>query len=180
MSTRWKGATFTRERIVGVAVIAVLALLSLVLPYLTIDYVNATTERVTTTEAVIGASQLLGSLDPLYLPDYDPAQREVMALAINVFGVAPTLQWVAALLALITVGGQFVDEINKFFWWPLHLVAYVLMLTAVPTFVGLSMLRAQGGVVSLGPAWAAAALAGIAILVVTFRSHHRIDSYRGI
>ena len=54
------------------------------------------------------------------------------------------------------------------------------MIVPLPLFVGLYLLRASRITVSVGPAWVPAVLAGILILVVTFRARSRIDSYGGI
>jgi hypothetical protein len=43
-----------------------------------------------------------------------------MNLAFNVIGLAPGLQEIGTLVAATTCWGLLFDEINKFFWWPLH------------------------------------------------------------
>jgi hypothetical protein len=103
-----------------------------------------------------------------------------MNLAFNVIGVAPGLQEIGTVVAAVTCWGLFFDEINKFLWWPLHLSGYVLVVVPIPLLVGLYMLRASRVTVSVGPAWVPAVLAGLLILVVTFRARSRIDSYGGV
>jgi hypothetical protein len=70
--------------------------------------------------------------------------RSQMNLAFNVIGLGPGLQEVGTLVAAATCWGLFFDEINKFFWWPLHLSGYVLVVVPIPhpLFVGLYLLRA--------------------------------------
>lgn len=72
------------------------------------------------------------------------------------------------------------DEINKFFWWPLHLAGYALVVVPVPVLIGLHLLRLCRVTVSVGPAWVPAVLAGVLILVLSFRARHRIDTYGGL
>jgi hypothetical protein len=93
---------------------------------------------------------------------------------------APGLQEIGTLVAAATCWGLFFDEINKFFWWPLHLSGYLLVVVPIPLFIGLHLLRAKRVVVSAGPAWVPAVLAGLLILIVTFRARSHIDTYRGI
>jgi hypothetical protein len=47
-------------------------------------------------------------------------------------------------------------------------------------FVGLYLVRATRVTISVGPAWVPAVLAGILVLVVTFRARSRLDTYGGI
>lgn len=180
MSVRWKVFTFTRPRLFQVGAIVLLVVLGLVLPYLTLDYINFSSEPVRDTQRLSGAANLLGSLDPTYLPGYVIMNRDQYTLALNVLDVAPNIQLVAGVVALLTCWGQFMDEINKFLWWPLHLVAYPLVILPVPLFIGLHLLRATNTTVSLGPAWVPGFLLGVVALVVTFRSRSRLDSYGGI
>jgi hypothetical protein len=97
-----------------------------------------------------------------------------------VIGLAPGLQEIGTLVAAATCWGLFFDEINKFFWWPLHLSGYLLVVVPIPLFIGLHLLRASRVVVSASPAWVPAVLAGLLILIVSFRARSRIDTYRGI
>jgi hypothetical protein len=50
---------------------------------------------------------------------------------------APGLQEIGTLVAAATCWGLFFDEINKFFWWPLHLSGYLLVVVPIPLFIGL-------------------------------------------
>ena len=176
----WAGISFTRARVLQVGTLLLLLVLGAVLPYVTLGYIDPASELVRPTERLLGAGDLLGGLDPTYLPGYSPALRSQLNLALNLAAAGPGIQQVASLVAAVACWGLFADEINKFFWWPLHLAGYPLVLSAVPLFVGRHQLRAEGVDVALGPAWVAAVLAGVLALVVTLRSRDRIDSYGGI
>jgi hypothetical protein len=176
----WRGLTITRERAAQVGGLLVLLLLGAVLPYVTMEHYNARIELVRSTARLFGAGGLLNGIDPIYMPSYDVVVRSQMNLAFNVIGFAPGLQEIGTVVAAVTCWGLFFDEINKFFWWPLHLSGYLLVIVPIPLFVGLYLLRASRITVSVGPAWVPAVLAGILILVVTFRARSRIDSYGGI
>jgi hypothetical protein len=93
---------------------------------------------------------------------------------------SPGLQEVGTLVVAATCWGLFFDEINRFFWWPLHLSGYLLVVVPLPLFVGLYLLRVSRVTLSAGPGWVPAVLAGILVLVVTFRPRSRIDTYGGI
>lgn len=173
---RWRGATVTVGRAAQVGGIALGLLLGLVLPYLTLEHLDNSFAPVRTSARLPGAGTLLG-LDPTYFPSYDPAVREQMNLALNVAGVAPVLQIFGSLIAVVTCWGLLVDEINKFLWWPLHLSGYVLLAAPIALLVGDYLLNVSRVTLDLGPAWLPAALTGIAILLFTFRSRSRIDTY---
>lgn len=176
----WRGITITRGRAAQVGGLLVLLLLGAVLPYVTMEHYDARTELVRSTARLFGAGGLLNGIDPSYMPSYDVAVRPQMNLAFNVIGLAPGLQEIGTLVAAATCWGLFFDEINKFFWWPLHLSGYLLVVVPLPLFVGLYLLRASRVTVSAGPGWVPAVLAGILVLVVTFRARNRIDTYGSI
>lgn len=176
---RWRGATVTSARALQVGGVLVLLLLGVVLPYLTLEYLDAAFAVVRDTAFLTNAGELTG-LDPTFLPSYDPSLRPDFNVAFNVLGVAPTLQIFGSLVAAATGWGLFYDEINKFFWWPLHLSSYLLMAVPIPLFVGLNMVRDLRVNASPGPGWIPAVLAGILIFVVTLRARSRIDTYGGV
>jgi hypothetical protein len=177
---RWRGVTITQERAVQVGGLLVLLVLGTVLPYVTMEYYNARTELVRSTARLFDAGGLLSGIDPSYMPSYDVAVRSQMNRAFNVIGLAPGHQLIGTVVAAVTCWSLFFDEINKFFWWPLHLSGHLPVVVPLPLFVGLYLLRASRVTISAGPAWVPAVLAGILILVVTFRARSRIDTYGGI
>jgi hypothetical protein len=69
----------------------------------------------------------------------------------------------------------FQDEINKFFWWPLHLSGWLLAAGFIPLLLGAALLSREGVELSVLPAWIMLTPAGILVLICTFRSRHRID-----
>lgn len=180
MSGRWQTVTFSRTRLIGVALIVVLAVLGLVLPYLTAVYVDATRNRVTSVLRAIATSQVLAEITPDDLPGRDESALTTRSFGMAMVAIAANLQWMAGLVAMVTAAGQFVDEVSKFFWWPLHLAGWVLTLQPVGLLVGLAVLQAQGVTIAPGPASVPAFAAGLVALAVTVGSRHRIDTYRGI
>ena len=130
-------------------------------------------------ETLSRAGDLTG-LDATYLPSYDPEVRPDFNVAFNVLGIGPTLQIFGSLIALVTCWGLFYDEINKFFWWPLHLSSYLLIAVPIPLFIGLNLVRDLRVTINLGPGWVPAVLAGVLILVLTLRARSRIDTYGGV
>jgi hypothetical protein len=176
---RWGGAKVTTARALQVGGILVLLLLGLVLPYLTLEHFDASFAVVRDTATLTRAGELTG-LDATYLPSYNAEVRADFNVAFNVLGIGPTLQIFASLLAAATCWGLFYDEINKFFWWPLHLSSYLLIAVPIPLFIGLNMVRDLDVAVSLGVGWVPAVLAGILILVLTLRARDRIDTYGGV
>lgn len=173
--------TFDRSRVTQVAVPFVLGVLGCLLPSLTITSLNTRIEPVTVTHALWGAADLARSLDPTEMPSfYTGADPDALGRWLNVFSVALTLQQVGAVVALVTLAALLMDEINRFFFWPLHLAGWLLVLSAVPLWLGAVRLAGQGVDLRLGPAWVAFLLAGVVLVVLTFRARGRIDSYGGV
>ena len=179
MLARWSGATVTGGRALQVGGILVLLLLGVVSPYLTLEHFDESFAVVNETARLPGAGELTG-LDPTYLPSYQPEIRPDFNVAFNVLGIGPTLQIFGSLVAAASCWGLFYDEINKFFWWPLHLSSYLLIAVPIPLFVGLSMVRGLEVDARIDLGWIPAVLAGVLILVVTLRARGRIDTYGGV
>jgi hypothetical protein len=176
---RFGGAVVTGARALQVGGILVLLLLGVILPYLTMEHFDESFAVIRETASLPGAGDLTG-LDAIYLPSYDPEVRPDFNVAFNVLGIGPTLQIFGSLVAAVTCWGLFYDEINKFFWWPLHLSGYLLIAVPIPLFIGLNMVRDLRVTASLGIGWIPAMLAGILILIVTLRARDRIDTYGGV
>ena len=179
MLLRLGGARVTTGRALQVGGMLVLLLLGVVLPYLTLEHFDESFAVITETVSLRGAGALTG-LDATYLPSYSPEIRPDFNVAFNVLGIGPTLQIFGSLVAAVTCWGLFYDEINKFFWWPLHLSSYLLIAVPIPLFIGLSMVRGLGVNASIDFGWIPAVLAGVLILVVTLRARDRIDTYGGV
>ena len=176
---RWSGARVTTGRALQVGGILVLLLLGVVLPYLTMEHFDESFAVITETATLTSAGDLTG-LDATYLPSYNPEIRPDFNVAFNVLGVGPTLQIFGSLVAAASCWGLFYDEINKYFWWPLHLSGYLLIAVPIPLFIGLSMVRDLGVNARIDLGWIPAVLAGVLILVVTLRARSRIDTYGGV
>ena len=55
-----------------------------------------------------------------------------LPLALNVFNLGASMHQVAAVVAVLVCWALLPDEVNKFFWWPLHLAGWALALGVVP------------------------------------------------
>ena len=177
---RRPGVTITRNRALQVGGTTVLLVLGIALPYVMVEHLNNTAELVRHREALFGASRMLGGLDPTFVPSFRPETVPQVKVALNVAAAAPGLQELGSIAALVACWGLVYDEINKFFWWPLHLAAYPLLVGPLLLLVGVRLLRAQDITVAVGPGWVPGFLAGVLVLVVSLRSHHRIDTYAGV
>jgi hypothetical protein len=154
-----------------------LVVLGAVLPYLRVQYLDFTVQLVDVRLTLFPAATFVRGIDPLWLP---AAAVSELPLALNVFNLGASMHQIGAVVAVLLCWGLFPDEINKFFWWPLHVAGWILALGFVPLLAGLWMLRSAGVVVGLGPGWVPLTLAGVVVLVSTFRAHGRLDTYGGI
>ncbi len=154
-----------------------LLLLGALLPYLSLDYVNAASEPVTGRPRLFGAARLLGGVDPTYLPGYQPQVRSEYDLALNFAAAGPGLQQIGTVVGVCTCWALLTEEINRFAWWFLHLSGYPLVLAPVALLIGDVLLHGLDVPVALGPAWVPGLLAGVLVLVSSWRARRRIDSY---
>ena len=167
----------TRARALQAGGILVLLLLGAVLPYVSLVYLDDASEQVTGRPRLFGAASLLGGLDPTYLPGYSPSVRSEHDLALNLPAAGPGLQQIGTVVAALTCWALLTEEINRFAWWFLHLSGYPLVLAPVALLVGRVLLGRLDVGVALGPAWVAGLLAGVLVLVASWRARGRIDSY---
>lgn len=177
MRVQLRGVTLSRDRVLPAAASVVLVVLGALLPYLRMRYLDFTVEPVDARLTLFPAATLVRGIDPQWLPSADITR---LPLALNVFNLGVSMHQVAAVVAVLLCWALLPDEINKFFWWPLHLSGWVLALGVVPLLAGLSMLRGAGVVVGLGAGWVPLTLAGVVILVSSLRAHARLDTYGGI
>jgi hypothetical protein len=179
--SRFSGFTFGGERLWEVVGIVVLVVLGSLLPYLSMPYINRTVELVQERASLFPAAQFIRGIDPLWLPGYQPGPTtNQIEFALNVFNLGSSLQQIGAVVAVVTCASLFQDEINKFFWWPLHLSGWLLALSPVPLFTGLHLLHRADVAVTVRIGWLPVALAGVLVLVATFRARSRIDTYASI
>ena len=170
--------TFTRARIIQVALVLGVGVIGAALPYLRLVYENYASEVVVATDALWAAAARFRLLNIGYLPSAadgpEPLQRgvDLMNLGVNA-------QQVGLVVAIATAWGLFMDEINKFLWWPLHISGWLLAVGALPLLAGWAALRAVGVDVSVLLGWVVLLAAGILVLVFTFRARSRIDTYGG-
>ncbi len=172
-----RGLTLSRERVLPAVLSVGLVVLGAVLPYLRLQYLNFTVQLVDARLTLFPAATLIRGVDPLWLPAADVGR---LPLALNVFNLGASMHQIGAVLAVLLCWALFADEVNKFFWWPLHLSGWLLALGFVPLLVGLGMLRSVSVVVGLGAGWVPLTVAGVVILVSTLRARSRIDTYGGL
>ena len=173
---RLRGFTFSRVRVLQVSAIVILVILGMALPYLTMLWWNPASEIVAFRGSLIPSANFVGGLEPLDLPDYSPGERsQGIVFALNVIAAGPSFHQIGAVVAIITAACLFQDEINKFFWWPLHLSGWLLAVGFIPLLIGAALLSRERVELSVLPAWIMLTLAGILVLICTFRSRHRID-----
>lgn len=171
--------TFTVLRIVQVAIIVILPLIGVALPYLTLGYQNYASESVNVTEPLFPVAQLIRTLNVQYVPSLTDVSPDDIQRGVDLLAFGTTAHQVALFTAIFTCWGLFMDEINKFLWWPLHLSGWVMILGTAAVWAGVIWWQGRGVDVALGPGWLPFTLGGLAILVITFRTRGRLDTYRG-
>ena len=127
-----------------VSAIVILVILGMALPYLTMVWQNPASELVVFRGSLIPSGNFVGGLEPLDLPDYSPGERaQGIVFALNVIAAGPSLHQIGAVVAIITAACLFQDEINKFFWWPLHLSGWLLAVGFIPLLIGAAFFPAK-------------------------------------
>ena len=167
----------TRSRALVVGSVVVLLVLGIVLPYVSLTYLDASSVRVTGRPRLFGAAGLLGGVDPTYLPGYEQQTRSAYNLALNFAAAGPGLQQIGTVVGLLACWALLTEEINRIAWWFLHLTSYPLILAPVPLLVGVAQLHGLDVAVGLGPAWVPGFLAGVLLWVASWRARPRIDTY---
>jgi hypothetical protein len=171
--------TFTRARVLPAAVVVVVLIIGIPLPYLTLGYEDFASQPVRPTLALWPMAALMRVLSLTYLPASADVGPDTLQRGVDFLTLGSTAHQVGLVVVILTIWGLFMDEINKFLWWPLHLAGWILVLGTVALWVGLLIFHSAGVDAQLGPGWVPFLLAGIAVLVLTFGSRSRIDSYRG-
>lgn len=174
------GYTLDRARVVPAVVLVVLLLVGALLPYVTLAYDNYASEPIRPTHPLWPGTNMMRLMNLTYLTAGPDASADGLQRGVDVFILGASAHQVGIVVAIVTIGGLFKDEVNKFFWWPLHLSGWLLVLGTAALFAGWGLLSNQGVDVDLGPGWVPLALAGILTLVLTFRSRSRLDTYRGL
>lgn len=171
--------TFDRPRIVQVAGIVILPVIGALLPYLTLGYENYTSEPVRPTASLFPAAQIIRVLNLVYVPAAEGVDPDAVLRGVDLLAFGSSAHQVGMIMAILTCWGLFMDEINKFLWWPLHLSGWILVAGTIALWAAVLWLQSVGVDAHLGIGWLPLTLAGVLILVVTFRAHSRIDTYRG-
>lgn len=180
-TSRFSGFTFSRPRVLVVTAVLILVVGGSLLPYLSMPYVTYAVELAEFRAPLFPAAKFVRGIEPLWLPGYEPGpMTDQITRALNVFNLGPSFQQIGTVLAVTTVGSLFQNEMNKFFFWPLHITGWLLTLSPVPLFVGAALLHRADVAVTLLPGWVPVTLAGVVILVTTFRARNRIDTYGGV
>jgi hypothetical protein len=172
-----RGYSVTRDRLWPVVASVVLVVVGATVPYLRLHYLDFTVEPVDARLSLFPAATLVRGIDPQWLPS-DAIER--LPLALNVFNLGVAMHQIGGILAVLVGWALFADEINKFLWWPLHVAGWLLGLAVVPLLGGLHLLRSAGVDVGVTAAWVPLTLAGLVVLVATFRARGRIDTYGGV
>jgi hypothetical protein len=180
-TSRFAGFSVTPQRLGVVVGVIVLVVLGSLLPYLALPYIDHSGDLAQEKATLFPAVQFVGGLDPLWLPGYRPGPATgSIEVALNVLNLGVDMQQIGLVVAVLSVAALFQNEINKFFWWPLHLSGWILALSPVALFIGVHLLHQASVSISLKAGWIPIAIAGVLVLVVTFRAHSRIDSYASI
>jgi hypothetical protein len=171
--------TFTRNRILQVAGIVVVPLIGALLPYLTLGYENFASQPVRPTESLFPAARLIRTLSIQYVPAAPDVDPDAIQRGVDLLAFGTSAHQVGMIVAILTCWGLFMDEINKFLWWPLHLSGWILVAGTIAVWAGTLWMQSIGVDIALHLGWIPLLIAGVGILVITFRARSRIDSYRG-
>ena len=160
--------TFTRERIVQVAAVVVVGVIGALLPYMTLVYENYFSEVVQETFSLWPAADRLGLLNLVYLPS-GAENPDQLQRGVDFMHLGARAHQVGLVLAVLTVWGLFMDEINKFLWWPLHIAGWILVVGTVALVIGWQLLIAVQVDVAILFGWVPLLIAGVLALIFTFR-----------
>lgn len=167
----------TQSRATLVGTVVVLLVLGAVLPYVTLSYIDDESKPAVGHPRLFGAANLLGGVDPTYLPGYQQSIRSAYNLALNFAAAGPGLQQIGSVVAVLTCWALLTEEINRIAWWFLHLSAYPLLVAPVPLLIGAHRLHGLDVGVSVGPGWVPGLIAGVLVWLASWRARSRIDTY---
>lgn len=172
--------TITRPRIVTVAVIAVVCVVGALLPYLTITYLDFASEQIRPTHALFPTTKMLSTMDIGYFPSSARSNADTIGHGIALLQLGSTLQEVGLVVAIVTSACIFMNEINKFLWWPFVISGFLLVLGPVFFFLGAHTMSGAAVSLSVRFGWVPLLLAGVFVIVTALRNRSRLDSYRGV
>ncbi len=172
--------TITRPRIVTVVIVAVAGVVGALLPYLTVTYLDFTSQQVRPTHALFPTTKMLSTMDIGYFPSSGRANADTIGHGIALLQLGSTMQEIGTVVAVITVFGIFMNEINKFIWWPLLVSGFLLVLGPVFVFLGAHAMTSANVALSVRFGWILLVLTGAFVIVTALRNRSRLDSYRGV
>ncbi len=171
--------TVTVPRLIEVVGIVVVSLIGVFLPYLTLAYENFASQLMRVTESLFPAARTIRVLSIQYLPGRPDVDPDALQRGIDLLAFGTSAHQVGLIVAILTCWGLFMDEINKFLWWPLHISGWILVAGTIGVWAGVLWLQSLGVDIHLQFGWVPLLIAGLGILVITFRARSRIDTYRG-
>ena len=174
-----KGFALTRQSVIPVVVIVVLIVTGSLMPYLSMQYLTQTIEVDEFRGTLFPGAQFIRGIQNEYLPPFYNGIQD-MSAGLNWTNLGASMQQIGSVLAIGSIWCVLQEEINKFFWWPMHLSSYLLTLGPIPLLIGASMLREQTVVISIGPGWIPVAVAGLLVFLLSLRARRRLDTYAGI
>ncbi len=172
--------TITRGRVLIVAAVIVVCVVGALLPYLTVTYLNFTSEIIRPTHALFPTTSMLSTMDIGYFPSADRASLNDLQHGIDLLQLGATMQEVGLVVSILAVSCIFMNEINKFFWWPLVVAGFLLVLGPVAFFFGAHLMGEVGVDIDVRYGWIPLLLAGLLVIVTALRNRSRLDSYRGV
>lgn len=172
--------TITRNRIAIVVAVVVVGIFGALLPYLTVTYLNFTSEVVRPTHALFPTTGMLGTMDISYFPSASRSSLNTLQHGIDLLQLGATMQEVGLVAAIITISCIVMNEINKFFWWPMIIAGFLLALGPISFFIGAHLMSGARVSLSVGFGWVPLLVVGLFVIVVALRSRSRMDTYRGV
>ena len=82
----------TRPRVLQVASVVALCLMGVLLPYLTLAYLNYTVQLIRPTHALFGAANMLGLLNVSFLPVVEQADADALQPGVDLTHLAARAQ----------------------------------------------------------------------------------------
>jgi hypothetical protein len=171
--------TFSRNRVIQVLLMIVPGIVGAALHYFTLGYTNFSSEPVRETVSLWPAARLTTVLSLGYLPATSGTPDQLQH-GLDFINLGGHCHEVGLVVAVLSCWGLFMDEINKFVWWPLHISGWLLVLGTAATIGGWAIWRGLGVDVHLGPGWIPLSASGILIIVFTFLAWSRVDRSRGL
>lgn len=154
-----------RSRVVATAVLAVLLLLSALLPHVWIADQG-------TGRWLFPTGSFFAAVQPAYLP---ATSLEALAFAINVTYLGLGMQELSMVAIALTFWIFASEDINRWLYRILLVAGWMLTLSVPLVITGWGLMLRAGTPAILGYAWVPTLLAGLAIVIGCRLSHDHID-----